>query len=240
MTAVEAPPPVEQIPRDVPALETPLTSQPPSEALSTQPTTPSSEITPKMNASNRPTVPLMPIVPAIPNLPLTSRPSKRASVSVASDVVNGAPSNADHLANAVETAAEVKAVENENSAKSVETVSSPPTKAAPKSWADLVKTMGQNSKAIISQVTSDSASQTNAFVPPKTGSLADALSSYSVKDSNENAKIAFLEPRGLVNTGNMCYMNSVCSSCQSKFQRLLIFQTDLAGPCFLCTILQFP
>lgn len=156
----------------------------------------------------------MPIVPAIPNLPLPSRASKQASIAVTSDVVNGAPSNADHLANAVETAAKVNAVENGDP---VETLSSPPVKAAPKSWADLVRTMGQNSTAKTAQATFDSAPKTDTFVPGKAGSLADALSSYSVKDSNENAKIAFLEPRGLVNTGNMCYMNSVSPRCTPEF-----------------------
>ena len=162
-----------------------------------------------MNASNRPTIPLIPIVPAIPNFQLASRPSKKTSFSATSDVVNSAPSNADHLANAVETAAKINAQQSEESAKSVETVTSLPIKAAPKSWADLVRTVGQNSAAKVAQVPNESANQPNAFVPAKAGSLADALSSYNVKDNNENAKMAFLEPRGLVNTGNMCYMNSV-------------------------------
>ncbi len=166
-----------------------------------------------MSASNRPSVPAIPIKPAVPNLPLTSRLSKRASVSATSDAVNTAPSNADHLANAVETAAKVNAKENEASAKSVEVGTSPPIKAAPKSWADLVRTTGQNTTARAVQVPSESATQTNAFAAAKTGSLADALSSYSVKDNDENAKMAFLEPRGLVNTGNMCYMNSVSFNC---------------------------
>ena len=237
--AVEAPTPVERISRDVPALETPLTSQPPSEALSTQPTTPSDEITPKLNASGRPTVPLIPIVPAVPNLPLSSRPCKRATTSITSDIINGVPSNADHLANAVETAAKVNAVENEDPTKSAEATSSPPIKVAPKSWADLVRTMGQNNTATTPIVTNDSAAQTNAYVAPKTGSLADALSSYSVKDNNENAKIAFLEPRGLVNTGNMCYMNSVRPGCSSESLTASNYVIDSAGPCFLYSILQF-
>lgn len=185
-----------------------------------------------MNASGRPSIPLLPIVPAVPNLPLASRPSKRASISAASEVINGAPSNADHLANAVETASKVNAEESEDSAKSVETVTSPPIKAAPKSWADLVRNMGQNTTARTAQVSSDSAAQTNGFVPAKAGSLADALTSYSVNENNENAKIAFLEPRGLVNTGNMCYMNSVShicslfsnvSKCFNRFCRFLFF-----------------
>ena len=198
--------------REAPTLETPLTSQPPSEALSTQPTTPSSEITPKINATSRPSIPLVPIVPAVPNLPLALRPSKRASLSAASDLVNGAPSNADHLANAVEIAAKVNAQESEDSVKSVETVTSPLVQAAPKSWADLVRTMGQNTAAKVAQIPSDPAAQTNTFPPSRAGSLADALGSYSVKDSNKKAKMAFLEPRGLINIGNMCYMNSVSSA----------------------------
>lgn len=162
-----------------------------------------------MNASSRPTIPVLPIVPAVPNLPAASRPTKRASASAASDVINAAPSNADHLANAVATAAKVNAGDSEASAKSIETVDSPPAKAAPKSWADLVRTVGQNTPVRTTQAATDSTAQTNGFATAKAGSLADALSSYSVKENNENAKLAFLEPRGLVNTGNMCYMNSI-------------------------------
>ena len=51
--------------------------------------------------------------------------------------------------------------------------------------------------------------QTNGVAPIQAGSLSEALSSYSVVEAKENSRIAFLEPRGLVNTGNMCYMNSV-------------------------------
>jgi ubiquitin carboxyl-terminal hydrolase 10 len=47
---------------------------------------------------------------------------------------------------------------------------------------------------------------TNGPAVPRSNTLADVLASFSV-DSEK--KVTFLEPRGLVNTGNLCYMNSV-------------------------------
>lgn len=41
----------------------------------------------------------------------------------------------------------------------------------------------------------------------KANSIAEAIRSYKVYGAEE--KTVFLEPRGLINTGNMCYMNSV-------------------------------
>ena len=86
---------------------------------------------------------------------------------------------------------------------------SPPAKAAPKSWADLVKTMAQPTEARAVKVPDNANTQMNGFATSKTGSLADVLSSFLINDGSEDSKISFLEPRGLINTGNMCYMNSV-------------------------------
>ncbi|RYP17378.1 hypothetical protein DL765_004578 [Monosporascus sp. GIB2] len=44
------------------------------------------------------------------------------------------------------------------------------------------------------------------FAKANASSLAEAIRGYRVGGGH---KIAFLEPRGLINTGNMCYMNSV-------------------------------
>ena len=78
---------------------------------------------------------------------------------------------------------------------------SPSPKPAFKSWADLVRRNAPVSSA---------APNGNAFINgaslPKSASLADALKQYGVQN---DARLSFLEPRGLVNTGNMCYMNSV-------------------------------
>lgn len=47
----------------------------------------------------------------------------------------------------------------------------------------------------------------SAFAKANTNSLAEAIRSYRVGGAEKH--IVFLEPRGLINTGNMCYMNSV-------------------------------
>ena len=217
-STTEAPPPVEEALAEPQNLVTPSTSHPPSEDMSTQPTTPSSaapsqQVTPKNNSSGRPNVPIVPIVPATPNISLASRPSKRASVSGASDVVeSAAPLNNNHPSGDFETAAPNGQDAIGDAAEPIEATKSPSFKAPPKSWADLVRTMGpapSPGTPQVSQVGSISTTQVNGYTPVKAGSLAEALSSYSVKESNGNSKYAFLEPRGLVNAGNMCYMNAV-------------------------------
>lgn len=201
-----------------PSLETPPTSHPSSEVFSTQPTTPSSiaapqQITPKANASGRPNASVIPIIPAVPNLPTSSRLPKKTSASVASEA-GKAPSrlNADLLDNAVGVAAQISADQNSEAVSKTdadEAVTSPATKAPPKSWADLVKTMNQPASNRIAAINSDISTTSNGFPPTKTGSLAEALNMYNVKENKETSKLSFLKPRGLVNTGNMCYMNSV-------------------------------
>lgn len=56
----------------------------------------------------------------------------------------------------------------------------------------------------------------NGFQHPKASSLVDVLRDYD--HSSQHSRVTFVEPRGLVNTGNMCYMNSVyhLSSCNTN------------------------
>jgi len=83
----------------------------------------------------------------------------------------------------------------------------PAEKAAPKSWAELLRSKAAASSAdAAASVTG--AAITNGIIAPKVNSLADAVRMYDV---NNESKISFLKPRGLVNTGNMCYMNAVSS-----------------------------
>ncbi|KAI4220786.1 MAG: hypothetical protein L6R36_007371 [Xanthoria steineri] len=198
-----------------PSQETPLTSHAPSETDSTQPTTPSSAVAPMLprQQSAVPSKPLhkanlsIPIVPAIPNVPLPSRPAKRASVSITSETVaTAAPSNADHLTNAMRVAVHVNQDESSTASESIVTPTSSPAKAAPKSWADLVRAKPSNIPSGVKAM--DGAPlPVNGLQHPKPSSLVDVLRDYDL--SSENSRVVFVEPRGLVNTGNMCYMNSV-------------------------------
>lgn len=200
------------------SLETPLTSHAPSEEDSTQPTTPSSimvQVIPQPQSSTttktstRPHALPLPIIPAIPNFPLGSKVPKRPSVGAVSEVMKPHErSNDDHLVVAVEAGSRFKPIDTSNNPEPVEARTSPSTKPAHKSWADLVRTKAQPKSSNGKKIHDNDIAQSNGFTTSKVTSLAEALSSYNVDDVKD-AKISFLEPRGLVNTGNMCYMNSV-------------------------------
>ena len=225
-------------------LETPPTSHAPSEVLSTEPTTPSSaappqQTTPKNHPSNRQNGPIVPIVPAIPNFPVSQRRTKRTSVSTTSEAINGeTPSNADLLNNAVRAASQIDGNAATDQYTKVGSASPPPIKVAPKSWADLVRAKQTPIASATTQAINNADAQSNGFNASKTGFLADALSSYDVRGSNESTKVAFLEPRGLVNTGNMCYMNAVsCFLSILRWAAILIYILDSTDFGFLCSLL---
>ena len=208
--------PVEPTPA-LPILETPALSYDPSDTDSTQPTTPSSAAIPApprpqqgqpAKGSHRSAASITTIIPAIPNLPLPSRPSKQPPASIISDTAEAQPSNDEFLENAVDIAAQAKSEDVTVATEQSTPTGVPPAKEPPKSWADLVRTMAPP-KTVNNGAEANSVAVTNGFAASKTSSLPEALSSYNVAEAKENSKIAFLEPRGLVNTGNMCYMNSV-------------------------------
>lgn len=55
-------------------------------------------------------------------------------------------------------------------------------------------------------LTGNTADVMGSFSKSNASSLAEALADFRIASGQ---KLAFLEPRGLINTGNMCYMNSV-------------------------------
>ncbi|OQD79719.1 hypothetical protein PENANT_c045G08321 [Penicillium antarcticum] len=184
--------------------QTPTTTFQQSDTDSTQPTTPSS--TARSQAPSKSSKPATaPVVPVVPNVPATPRRHTKGSSSVTS----GTPKST--AATTVETEADTAPV--------TDTKKSSPVPAANKRWADLVRSKPSAKPA----GTSAPAPATTNGVPQKSESLADVLVTLGEDVTQYSDKIAFLEPRGLVNTGNMCYMNSVLQilvSCTPFFQFL--------------------
>lgn len=213
-----------------------------SEAGSTDPTTPSPAMTPQPVKSQptptrqpRSSRPVVPVVPAVPILPLSPKASRqqRDSVSVVSST-----SQTPQLESSFEQArrsstTSVPATSEISPIASAETTKSASPPAPPKSWADLVRSKTASKPANTVATTSQIA---NGLGPAKNETLSDVLNTMDVTATHSAAKIAFLKPRGLVNTGNMCYMNSVCMLLhRSETQRLI--HTGIANLGLLYSIL---
>ena len=193
---------------------TPLASEAPSDATSdigsTQPTTPSSAVPPSVELAQRtPTQPkahratksVIPAVPILPHSPAAKRTHRDSVVSAASKSSSHAGT-----AGTQDSAASPSATEAPETASDSVPVVTPP--AAPKSWADLVRS--QTLKSAPSGSAAQLAAQmSNGVGGSKTESLSEVLNDINTSEIEPATKVALLEPRGLVNTGNMCYMNSV-------------------------------
>lgn len=184
--------------------QTPTTTFQQSDTDSTQPTTPSSTARSQAHSKSSKPAPA-PVVPVVPNVPATPRRHTKDGSSVTS----GTPKST--AATTVETESDTAPV--------AESKTSSPVPATNKRWADLVR-----SKPSAKPVgTAAPASVTSNGVPQKSETLADVLVALGGDVTQYSDKIAFLEPRGLVNTGNMCYMNSVLQilvSCTPFYQFL--------------------
>lgn len=181
--------------------QTPITSHAPSETDSTHPTTPSSAVPAQASlrsqsqtqAKKQAVPPLVPVVPIFLESPTTSRqPPKEPGTQLISDGPHATAEAVKESAEEVDGAPVAKPV-------------SPA--APPKSWADLVRSKGQSRVANLTDALS--AAEAGGLSAPRSESLVDVLNSLGSDVEQYGDKIAFLEPRGLVNTGNMCYMNSV-------------------------------
>lgn len=200
-------------------LETPLTSHAPSEEDSTRPTTPSSAAAQPSSQSQLAERNKIPprgaglpfqVIPVIPNITFASKGPKQTSISVASEATKAAESaDEQHLVVTDD-------VSNHDNVQSTPMVPQPITspmlplpKLPPKSWADLVRTKAPLNHHDAESFNGNAVVSLDGSFSPKVDSLAVALKSYKADEASEKSKISFLEPRGLVNTGNMCYMNSV-------------------------------
>lgn len=119
-----------------------------------------------------------------------------------------------------------KPAAGEADAASEPVTSTAPAKAAPSSWAKLFSTPADRNPPRLNGVNAISAGQggeseaASAVVPGSNfslahkSSLAEVIRGFRV---DGNYRAALIEPRGLINTGNMCYMNSVCLVCYLNY-----------------------
>ncbi|KAL4748007.1 hypothetical protein BDW72DRAFT_162357 [Aspergillus terricola var. indicus] len=189
--------------------QTPTLSAAPSVADSTQPTTPSSAVPSSSARQSKGSKAAVPVVPVVPVIPVPNTPRRDKCDTGSSET----PKSASEVTN---TPAEkpVAAAEEPAESKPVEAVKP----AAPKSWADLVR-----NKNLARNAASQSAPSGVVNGVVKSQSVADVILNLGDDVSQYSDKVTFLEPRGLVNTGNMCYMNSVLQilvSCVPFYQFL--------------------
>lgn len=178
-------------------LETSSTSEQ-HDADSTQPTTPSS-VAAAPKTITTPRVSVRAVVPVVPVPPKASPQQKSVPLIDSKPELESAPTADDVNQN------DEKAVPEDSAKLKVETPS-PASKPPPKSWADLVRSKTQ--KSSFAHSPTENASSSTSALSSKSNSLAEVIKAFKV---DEDSHFAFLEPRGLVNTGNMCYMNSVSS-----------------------------
>jgi ubiquitin carboxyl-terminal hydrolase 10 len=198
--SVELPPSQHEIATVTTAASAPAPQPPqpaPAKASATTPTPTKASVT-------SPAVPALPVIPALPVRPAANKLSTDGSAAsgVATEAVRpakegeAAPINGQSATNGeVAEAAEA------------------PAPSGPKLWTGLFSkaaaaaNAGVNGAAATNGHAANSVNGTaGAFTKSNANSLAEAVSSYRVGTAD---KVAFIEPRGLINTGNMCYMNSV-------------------------------
>ncbi|KAL2849988.1 hypothetical protein BJX68DRAFT_92144 [Aspergillus pseudodeflectus] len=201
--------------------QTPTMSAAPSIAGSTQPTTPSSAVQSssarlQSQAKGKPAIPVVPVVPVIPSPSTPRQGTTKVDTSRLAESEKSAEKSATvTTAMADDTSPEAATQPNESAEAKQEAPAKP---AAPKSWADLVR-----NKNLARAAASPSSDVVNGVVQHRNQSVADVLQNLGEDVSQYSDKVAFLEPRGLVNTGNMCYMNSVLQilvSCVPFYQFL--------------------
>ncbi|KAI1738913.1 hypothetical protein F4680DRAFT_152582 [Xylaria scruposa] len=168
-----------------------------------------SSISDTNKSTTRTAVPAVPVIPIIPKASSKELRSPSASNESSAAPPPG-PSNISS-----QPSAEAAQVTPE-----VEHTTVQATKPGPKLWSNLFQsatpaahTNGSGSGTAISgmpsadsNATGNGVSGPGSFAKSSTSSLAEALRDYQVSNTHN---ISFIEPRGLVNTGNMCYMNSV-------------------------------
>jgi ubiquitin carboxyl-terminal hydrolase 10 len=156
---------------------------------------------------------------AQPALPLVSLPKSAPKPPVPQSPRQEAKGQGSAQAGDEHVEGAAAAVTDETAEKEVP-ASAPVPKPAPSSWANLfakpvaspvkpsAAATGTDGASVVNGHDTESSSDgpTATFPKSNASNVADAIRSYKV---NATENIGYIEPRGLINTGNMCYMNSV-------------------------------
>ncbi|KAI5819056.1 hypothetical protein BZA77DRAFT_242331 [Pyronema omphalodes] len=214
-----------QVPDASPAVQattetcTPVTTNPPSEIDSTSPATPTTTAPPSAapSVASKPATPIT--TPAVPVI----KPKKKAASAIST---NATASEAGTAPATPTTLSETPAVAAPEPVTAAPVEQAPPVTAAPapapeptakaaaapakpSSWADLVKKGSQKQTAVAAAAAPPApvVAKTNGTVaPPAFPTLAELFDGFQVK---QDIVVPLLEPRGLINTGNMCFMNAI-------------------------------
>ena len=190
--------------------DTPATSQALSENNSTSP---SSVQPPRSSGSAsavRPVGKLVPVVPVIPRIPGIAKPRREESGSTVDEITRPvvvSDSDAASAASEQTPIATESLLEKDVSIQPENDLQQLPQKTAPRSWADLVRSRAQTNSQQLAVIQDTSSTSINGTSGKH--SLANLLQKFSIEDTSRDHKLVFVKPRGLINTGNMCYMNAV-------------------------------
>jgi ubiquitin carboxyl-terminal hydrolase 10 len=169
----------------------------------------------------RPPIPTVPAVPVIPAIPKASPKEARPHVTNQQTPSHPTDAGPDPSPEALVPPTAVDAAETPDKTTPLPSLAPapPPAKLGNKPWATLFNRPAQaqagsglaadeTARAPNGVVTADGSAGLNNAVSGKgpAHGVAEALRSYQVTTPE---KVAFIQPRGLINTGNMCYMNSV-------------------------------
>ena len=184
--------------------DTPDTSQAPSECSSTQPTTPTSTVNKRPYHPGSAPRPAGTVVPAVP---VISSRLRRAQPPIRHDNPTS-PQDLKRDENDLSFSTQLPLRYPKTCLEAAEPPLEP-RKSPPKSWADLVREKSHSTSPLNRRLESTPALLPTVLGSNQNVSVAKVLKRFSASPiDNGNQPIPF-QPRGLVNTGNMCYMNSV-------------------------------
>ncbi|KAK6360768.1 hypothetical protein TWF730_006892 [Orbilia blumenaviensis] len=157
-----------------------------------------------------------PAIPIIPFIPAIHKPRKEPDIATSDSNVEKALEFTTEAERPVEPKGDEVQAAADVKSSSPHPPSAPPLPPPPKSWADLVRprTVGAPITPNSSTLPQSNGSSivVGSLGDTQTRTLSEVLQAFTIpqlKGSSSGSKVPFIEPRGLINTGNMCFMNSI-------------------------------